>query len=91
LSINHDKPGIPWTYNLPHTDCMEVWQSSWLTSNWVSRDRYQQRLASGRRISAIGGSDFHQPERLVQVRLRSQDPQRSFGSTNFQKTPCSQP
>jgi hypothetical protein len=43
---------------------MEVWQSSWLASNWVSRDRYQLRLASGRRISAIGGSDFHQPEKL---------------------------
>jgi predicted metal-dependent phosphoesterase TrpH len=64
LSINHDKPDIPWKYHLPHTDCMEVWQSSWLTSNWVSRDRYQLRLASGRRISAIGGSDFHQPEKL---------------------------
>ena len=65
LSINHDKPGIPWDYALPRLDCMEVWQSSWLTSNWVSLARYQQRLASGRRISAIGGSDFHQPEELL--------------------------
>jgi predicted metal-dependent phosphoesterase TrpH len=65
LSINHDKPEIPWTYDLPQVDCMEVWQSSWLAWNWVSRAHYQRRLASGLRISAIGGSDFHQPEKLV--------------------------
>jgi hypothetical protein len=33
--------------------------------NWVSLERYQQRLASGLRLSAIGGSDFHQPDRLL--------------------------
>lgn len=43
---------------------MEVWQSTWMAWNWVSLGRYQQRLASGLRISAIGGSDFHQPETL---------------------------
>jgi hypothetical protein len=43
---------------------MEVWQSTWMAWNWVSLGRYQQRLASGLRISAIGGSDFHQPEAL---------------------------
>jgi hypothetical protein len=64
LSVNHDKPTIPWDYELPEIDCMEVWQSAWLNWNWVSLARYQQRLAAGRRISAIGGSDFHQPERL---------------------------
>ena len=44
---------------------MEVWQSAWLTSNWVSLARWQERLASGLRIAAIGGSDFHQPDRLL--------------------------
>ncbi|MEI3851036.1 MULTISPECIES: CehA/McbA family metallohydrolase [Ensifer] len=65
LSINHDKPTIPWDYDLPEIDCMEVWQSHWLAWNWVSLQRYQQRLASGLKISAIGGSDFHQPARLM--------------------------
>ncbi|HEV7306119.1 CehA/McbA family metallohydrolase [Ensifer sp.] len=65
LSINHDKPTIPWDYDLPKIDCMEVWQSHWLAWNWVSLERYQQRLASGLEISAIGGSDFHQPARLM--------------------------
>ena len=26
LSVNHDKPTIPWDYELPRIDCMEVWQ-----------------------------------------------------------------
>ena len=64
LSVNHDKPTIPWDYELPEIDCQEVWQSTWLAWNWVALDRWQQRLASGLRISAIGGSDFHQPETL---------------------------
>ncbi|MBD9651759.1 CehA/McbA family metallohydrolase [Ensifer sp. ENS09] len=65
ISVNHDKPTIPWDYDLPEIDCMEVWQSHWLAWNWVSLERYQQRLASGLKISAIGGSDFHQPARLM--------------------------
>jgi len=65
LSINHDKPGNPWEYEFPKADCMEVWQSSWMAMNWVSLARYQSRLASGQRITAIGGSDYHQPARLM--------------------------
>ncbi|HTM79155.1 MAG TPA: CehA/McbA family metallohydrolase [Devosia sp.] len=65
LSINHDKPDIEWTYDLPTADCQEVWQSSWMTWNWVSLARWQRRLASGLHLSAIGGSDFHQPARLM--------------------------
>jgi predicted metal-dependent phosphoesterase TrpH len=65
LSINHDKPTIPWDYAFPAADCMEVWQSNWLAWNWISLERYQQRLASGMRLSAIGGSDYHQPARLM--------------------------
>jgi predicted metal-dependent phosphoesterase TrpH len=65
LSINHDKPTIPWDYEFPAADCQEVWQSTWLAWNWISLERYQQRLAAGLRISAIGGSDYHQPERLM--------------------------
>lgn len=65
LSINHDKPTIPWDYEFPEADCQEVWQSTWMAWNWVSLERYQQRLASGLHLSAIGGSDFHQPDQLM--------------------------
>ncbi len=65
LSINHDKPTIPWDYEFPDADCQEVWQSTWMAWNWVSLERYQQRLAAGLRLSAIGGSDYHQPDRLL--------------------------
>ncbi|WP_169193711.1 CehA/McbA family metallohydrolase [Devosia sp. MC1541] len=65
LSINHDKPTIPWDYDFPAADCQEVWQSTWLAWNWVALEKYQQRLASGLKLSAIGGSDFHQPDRSL--------------------------
>lgn len=61
FSINHDKPTIPWQYPVPEIDCMEVWQAPWLAGNHISLARYQERLAAGKRITAIGGSDFHQP------------------------------
>lgn len=61
FSINHDKPNIPWRYALPEVDCMEVWQAPWLAGNHISLQRYQARLAQGQRLTAIGGSDFHQP------------------------------
>ncbi len=61
LSINHDKPPIPWDWARPPADCMEVWQSAWPALNTISLDRYQNQLARGARLSAIGGSDYHQP------------------------------
>lgn len=64
LSINHDKPTIPWDYDFPAADCQEVWQSTWLAWNWIALERWQSRLASGMKLSAIGGSDFHQPATL---------------------------
>ena len=61
LSVNHDKPPIPWRHLAPPMDCMEVWQRHWLAANDVSLARYDRRLRDGRRITAIGGSDYHQP------------------------------
>ena len=72
LSINHDKPPIPWRHPLPRIDCMEVWQRHWLAANEVSLARYDQLLRKGRRITAIGGSDYHQPasiDRSIPFRL----------------------
>ena len=61
LSINHDKPPIPWRHPVPRIDCMEVWQRHWLAANEVSLARYDRLLRQGRRVTAIGGSDYHQP------------------------------
>lgn len=61
FSINHDKPGHPWLWPLPEADCQEVWQAPWFNGNHVALRRWQRRLAEGRRLVAIGGSDFHQP------------------------------
>ncbi|MBM1221440.1 CehA/McbA family metallohydrolase [Ponticoccus sp. SC2-23] len=64
LSINHDKPGLPWLHDWPGPDCMEVWQHPWLARNWISLEKWQHRLAAGERLPAIGGSDWHQPADL---------------------------
>ncbi|MCD7059800.1 CehA/McbA family metallohydrolase [Pelagibacterium xiamenense] len=61
FSPNHDKPVIPFQYDVPQIDCMEVWQGHWLSGNWISLARYQERLVRGERVTAIGASDFHQP------------------------------
>ena len=62
FSPNHDKPVIPFDYDVPAIDCMEVWQSHWLAGNFISLAKYQARLARGERVTAIGASDFHQPQ-----------------------------
>jgi hypothetical protein len=64
LSINHDKPPDPWSHDLADIDCMEVWQSHWFASNWIALARYDSRLRGGRRVTLVGGSDFHQPQNL---------------------------
>ena len=64
LSINHDKPDIPWGHDWPEADLMEVWQHPWLAWNWVSLARWQERLAAGLRLPMVGGSDWHQPADL---------------------------
>ncbi|MDE0346560.1 MAG: CehA/McbA family metallohydrolase [Boseongicola sp.] len=61
LSINHDKEPLPWGYDYPDMDCMEVFHGHWLTGNDGVLARYDRFLADGRRISLVGGSDYHQP------------------------------
>lgn len=64
LSINHDKEPLPWDYDYPDMDCMEVFHGHWLTGNDGILAQYDRLLADGRRISLVGGSDYHQPARL---------------------------
>lgn len=60
LSLNHDKPPIPWKHKLPDIHCMELWHEEWRDGNDLLLARYDALLREGRRITAIGGSDYHQ-------------------------------
>ena len=42
---------------------MEVWQRHWWARNEASLARYDERIRQGRRITLIGGSDYHTPAR----------------------------
>jgi hypothetical protein len=62
-SINHPKPGGPdWEYDeaLP-VDAMEVWQGPWPWLNAGTLARWERLLMDGRRLPAVGGSDYHCP------------------------------
>ena len=63
LSVNHDKPPMRWTHPEPDMACMGVWQRHWWTGNEASLARYDERIHDGRRITLIGGSDYHTPAR----------------------------
>ncbi len=60
-SSAHPKPlGPDWDYPEVSTmDCVEVWNGPWTGLDEVSLNFWLERLATGRRIPAVGGSDFH--------------------------------
>jgi len=62
-SINHPKThGPPWEYalDLP-VDAIEVWQGPWPWHNAESLALWERLLQAGRRLPAVGGSDYHCP------------------------------
>jgi hypothetical protein len=62
-SINHPKQGGPaWEYttDLP-VQAMEVWQGPWPHRNTESLALWDRLLNKGRRLPAVGGSDYHCP------------------------------
>ncbi|HEX6387260.1 MAG TPA: CehA/McbA family metallohydrolase, partial [Anaerolineae bacterium] len=62
-SINHPKMGGPaWEYStdLP-VDAIEVWQGPWPHGNGESLALWDELLRQGRRLPAVGGSDYHCP------------------------------
>jgi hypothetical protein len=62
-SINHPKQGGPaWEYatDLP-VQTMEVWQGPWPNRNTESLALWDRLLNEGRRLPAVGGSDYHCP------------------------------
>lgn len=60
-SCSHPKPfGPGWDYpEVNNHDCVEVWNGPWTGLNGVSLQYWLDLLATGRRIPAVGGSDFH--------------------------------
>jgi hypothetical protein len=63
--LAHPKPVCPscdWQWGLlEHFDAFEVWNGPWAALNWISRDRWVEALNQGLRLTAVGGSDRHQP------------------------------
>lgn len=60
-SCNHPKPfGPDWDFREEtYFNSVEVWNGPWTGFNEISLEYWSQLLASGMRISAVGGSDFH--------------------------------
>ncbi len=67
-SVNHPKPdGPPWEYgDAVEFDCIEVWQAPWPFHNTVAYQWWDSLLQAGRRVIAVGGSDYHQPVEVMQ-------------------------
>jgi hypothetical protein len=60
ISINHPKAvGPPWKFTDPGFRVREVWQAPWRWYNWESVAKWDEELASGRKIVPVGGSDAH--------------------------------
>lgn len=69
-SINHPLL-TPWawkdgTADLRHVHCLEIWNDpSWPDNEWANPQAlslWSEWLNEGYRITAVGGSDYHQPE-----------------------------
>ena len=63
ISVNHPKEGgPPWEFgDETQFDCLEVWQSPWFVFNDQSLALWDRLLRERHRITAVGGSDVHQP------------------------------
>jgi hypothetical protein len=73
VSCNHPKPyGPPWEYeDVTGYQCIEVWNGPWYVLNQASLDFWLRQLQSGRRIPAIGGSDYHRKSELAETPPRA--------------------
>jgi PHP domain len=63
-SCGHPKTfGPEWDFReVTNFQCLEVWNGPWFVFNEQAQEYWLSLLASGRRIPAIAGSDFHNPE-----------------------------
>ncbi|MBE1442326.1 CehA/McbA family metallohydrolase [Paenibacillus sp. OAS669] len=53
-----------WGFNIDF-DWFEVWNGPWTDRNAQALQWWQEQLADGRRITAVGGSDVHRPDKYV--------------------------
>ena len=61
VSINHPKPfGPEWRFPAANqSHAIEIWNGPWPRLNSVALNVWDDALRSGRRVTAIGGSDMH--------------------------------
>ncbi|MGI5989425.1 MAG: CehA/McbA family metallohydrolase [Lachnospiraceae bacterium] len=60
VSVNHpDCPICPYKWDDTDYDMMEIWNGPMTPRNWKAIARWTALLTEGRRIPAVGGSDFH--------------------------------
>ncbi|MDF2962055.1 MAG: phosphoesterase [Paenibacillus sp.] len=53
-----------WDFQVDH-NWVEVWNGPWTERNERTLSWWQQQLAAGRRLTAVGGSDVHRPDPFV--------------------------
>jgi hypothetical protein len=72
-SCNHPKPfGPPWEYaSVTNYDCVEVWNGPWTMLNEMALEYWKGLVATGRRLTAIAGSDWHRQSQLEQTPVRA--------------------
>lgn len=61
VSCNHPRPyGPPWAFpEVEAYTCVEVWNGPWELLNTHCLEFWEAQLRQGRRLVAVGGSDFH--------------------------------
>lgn len=67
IVLNHphcDHCPWEWGFDVDH-DWVEVWNGPWTARNASTLAWWQEQLASGRRLVAVGGSDVHRPHPYV--------------------------
>lgn len=65
VSLNHpfcSKCGFRFDIDGLYCDCVEVWNTVQHRDNMVNRDWWVKQLLEGKRLAAVGGSDFHKEE-----------------------------
>lgn len=60
-SCGHPKPyGPNWDFaSVTNYQCIEVWNGPWVGLDELSLGYWLEQIAAGRRIPAVGGSDYH--------------------------------
>ncbi len=68
ISVNHPKcPFCPYKWNSMNFDMIEVWNGPMRGTNIRGIKWWTQLLRGGRRIPAVGGSDFHRPKDFTKL------------------------